>query len=263
MPTTMMGLTDSTLSNKQAVNGKQGKNQYGMYYAPLFIFGDAKYLKSESLTGIKSAIAEGIKNALINDPSLLDFYETCLGGNLDAPDEELLTQMAYMIIQSKLKILAEDPSEKGYGMTLEYGHTFGHAMEFYSDGKVPHGVAVAKGMCIAAELSHRLGHLSREEVDLHYHYFGEKLGLDLNIPEDIGVEDIMSTILADNKKTVKGVKYVMLKTIGECLNPDGDWQVCVDPEIVRDVLFSYMEKFQPVALTDAWEDGRDFGCACA
>lgn len=251
MPTTMMGLTDSTLSNKQAVNGKQGKNQYGMYHAPIFIFGDTKYLKTEGILGKKCAIAEGIKNALINDAVLLDFYEDLLNQDLDNIDEQALTMLAYAIIQSKLKILAADTSEKDFGMVLEYGHTFGHAMEFFSDGKIPHGVAVTKGMCIAAELSHSMGCLSREEVDKHYHLLGEKLGLDLSIPEEISVENIMSTISADNKKTAKGIKYVVLNKIGECLNPDGDWQVCIDAQLVRKVLQDYKErnaKQPPLAL---------------
>ncbi len=256
MPTTYMGITDSTLSNKQAVNGKQGKNQYGIYYAPIFIFGDTKYLRSESLIGRKSAIAEGIKNALINEVELLDFYETVLDKDLDNLDDQTLTELAYRIIQSKLKILAADPSEKGFGMALEYGHTFGHAMEFFSDGQIPHGVAVAKGMCIAAELSHELGYLTREEVDKHYYYFGKKLGLDLHIPEYITVDNIMSTILADNKKTVKGVKYVMLEKLGQCLNPDGDWQVSVDPEIVRKVLTAYKKNVQPASLAESWDHGN-------
>jgi 3-dehydroquinate synthetase len=250
MPTTYMGITDSTLSNKQAVNGKQGKNQYGMYYAPIFIFGDTKYLKTENLVGRKSAIAEGIKNALIHNPSLLEFYDTFLEKDIDHLDDRSLTQLAYIIIQSKLDILAADTSEKAFGMVLEYGHTFGHAMEFYSNGKIPHGVAVAKGMCIAAELSQHLGYLSKEEVNKHYYFFGNKLGLELSIPENITVDNIMSTILSDNKKTVKGIKYVLLKKIGECLNPDGDWQVCVDPDTVKNILYMYKEKFESASGPD-------------
>lgn len=250
MPTTFMGVTDSCLSNKQAVNGQQGKNQYGMYYAPIFIFGDTKYLKTESLEGRKSAVAEGIKNALINNASLLDFYETCLDEKIESLDNQKLTELAYNIIQSKLDILAQDTSEKAFGMALEYGHTFGHAIEFYTHGEIPHGIAVAKGMCIAAELSHHLGYLTREEVEKHYYYFGDKLGLDLAIPQDVSVENIMLTILADNKKTVAGVKYVLLGRIGECLNPDGDWQVYVEPKTVKSVLYAYRERFstgQPLA----------------
>lgn len=240
IPTTFMGITDSCLSNKQAVNGKQGKNQYGVYYAPIFIFGDTKYLATESMAGRKSAFAEGIKNAFINDESLLPYYEGVLEQEIfeDMPILKV-TEIAYQVILSKLEILKQDPSEKLFAMALEYGHTFGHAMEFYSGGTIPHGIAVAKGMCIAAEISHELGYLTQAEVDKHYHLFGECLGLDLKIPEGITVDNIMDTILADNKKTVKGVKYVLLKKIGECLNPDGDFQVCVDEALVRRILHEH------------------------
>ena len=237
MPTTFMGVTDSCLSNKQAVNGKQGKNQYGVYYAPQFLFADTQFLVTESMTGRKSAFAEGIKNAFINDYDLLAYYENVLATEIfeDMPIETV-TDVAYHVILSKLEILEQDPSEKHFAMALEYGHTFGHAMEFFSGGALPHGIAVAKGMSIAAELSHALGYLTQEEVDKHYRLFGTCLGLDLKIPANISVDDILNTIKADNKKTVKGVKYVLLKTIGECLNPDGDFQVKVDEDIVRKIL---------------------------
>lgn len=239
MPTTLMGITDSTLSNKQAVNGKHGKNQFGMYYAPVFIFGDTKYLVTEPILSKKSAIVEGIKNGLISDSSLLDYFEAKLKHRVDMYNEAEIHELALKIIQSKLKILERDPSEKAYAMTLEYGHTFGHAMEFLTKGKVPHGAAVAKGMCIAAELSYFLGIIPRTLVDRHYHILGELLGLDLTIPPELSVEAIMHAILSDNKKVASGIKYVLLKDIGECLNPDGDFQVYVKPEIVKQVLLAY------------------------
>jgi len=242
MPTTFMGVTDSCLSNKQAVNGKHGKNQYGTYYAPIFLFSDTKFLQTESLPGRKSAIAEGIKNALINDASLLPYYQEVLDTDLDHLDPRALTELAYNIICSKLEILKQDPSEKHFAMALEYGHTFGHAIEFFSEGRIPHGIAVAKGMCIAAEISRKLGYMTQEEVDLHYSMFGKSLKIDLKIPESISVDDIMDTILADNKKTVKGVKYVILERLGTCLNPDGDFQVCVDEDLVRQALREHNAK---------------------
>jgi len=242
MPTTLMSITDSTLSNKQAVNGKSGKNQFGIYYAPIFIFGDTRYLKSEGVNGIKMAIVEGIKNGFISDPGLLEYFNAKLEENIEGYSEEDLNELAYNIIRSKLKILERDPSEKGYGMTLEYGHTFGHAMEFLAKGKIPHGLAVAKGMCIASELACHLGYITRDAVNKHYNLLGQKLGLDVSIPDDISIEDIMQTGLHDNKKSMCGIKYVLLKEIGECQNPDGDFQVYIDPETVREVLIEYKAK---------------------
>ena len=242
MPTTLMGITDSTLSNKQAVSGKSGKNQFGMYYAPIFIFGDTKYLKTESMSGRKSAIAEGVKNGFISDESLLTYYEMKLNENVATYSEGEINELSLKIIQSKLKILHTDPTEKDYAITLEYGHTFGHAMEFFTKGRIPHGIAVAKGMCIAAELSHYLGYIPQSVVDKHYQIFRGKLGLDISIPDDVSVDDIMHGILSDNKKTATGTKYVLLKKIGECLNPDGDFQVFVEPEVVKKVLHDYKQK---------------------
>lgn len=242
MPTTLMGITDSTLSNKQAVNGQHGKNHFGMYYAPIFIFGDTKFLLSEPADSKRAAIAEGIKNGFISDPALVTYFEGKLQEKLEDYTESDLTELADKIIRSKLRILERDPTEKDYAMTLEYGHTFGHAMEFLTHGKIPHGYAVAKGMCIAAEMSHRLGHISREDVALHYHLFGERLGLDLSIPEDISVEDIIQAMKSDNKKTAGGTKFVLLQEVGTCLNPDGDYQVSVQPEVVKSVLQAYKFK---------------------
>jgi 3-dehydroquinate synthetase len=242
MPTTLMGLTDSTLSNKQAINGAQGKNQFGMYYAPIALFGDTRYMYSEPLQSKKLAIVEGIKNGFISEPHLLDYFDKKLDEKVENYSEADFNELAYKIIQSKIKILATDPSEKIYGMTLEYGHTFGHAIEFLSKCKIQHGLAVAKGMCIAAELSHTLGHISQSMVDLHYHLLRDKLGMDVSVPDYITANDIMSTIRGDNKKTEMGIKYVLLKEFGACLNPDGDYQVFVEPDVVRKVLADYIRK---------------------
>lgn len=239
MPTTLMGVTDSCLSNKQAVNGRHGKNQFGVYYGPAFLFGDTHFLMTEPEGGRKAAIVEGIKNGLISDASLVDYFEDELDKDPGDYSEEDLTELALKIIRSKLVILARDPSEKHYGMILEYGHTFGHAMEFMTKGAIPHGFAVAKGMCIAAELSHRLGYLTRAEVDRHYRLFGEILGLDVRIPSHMSVDEIMDAMVTDNKKTAAGTKFVLLRKIGECLNPDGDHQVKVPADTVRALLGEY------------------------
>jgi 3-dehydroquinate synthase len=250
MPTTLMGITDSCLSNKQAVNGTHGKNQFGTYSAPVFLFGDTHFLATEPLGGKKAALAEGIKNGLISDPSLVDFFESALTRPVEEMDELDFHELAYRMILSKFKILARDPSEKHYAVTLEYGHTFGHAIEFLMHGKIPHGFAVARGMCIAAELGNRLGYIPRSVVDRHYHLFRDLLGLDLSLPQGLEIEQILATINSDNKKTAGGTKYVLLKQIGECLNPDGDFQVFVDTSIVRSVLTAYRQRFEKVHAAD-------------
>lgn len=250
MPTTLMGITDSCLSNKQAVNGTHGKNHFGTYYGPVFLFGDTHFLSTEPIGSKKAALVEGVKNGLISDPSLVDFFESALTRPVEELDELDIHEFAHRMILSKFKILERDPSEKHYAIILEYGHTFGHAIEFLTHGKTPHGFAVARGMCIAAELAHRLGYIPRSLVDRHYRIFGELLGLDLSLPKGVEVDQILSAIKSDNKKTSGGTKYVLLKRNGECLNPDGDYQVFVDEPIVRSVLAAYKERFEKVHAAD-------------
>jgi len=96
-------------------------------------------------------------------------------------------------------------------------------------------------MCIAAELGYHLGYIPRSLVNRHYHLFAEKLGVDITIPANISVDNIMSATLADNKKSADGIKYVLLKKIGECQNPDGDYQVFVEPDTIRKILQVYKE----------------------
>lgn len=238
IPTTLLGITDSTLSNKQAVNGKKGKNLFGCYYAPLFIWADMKYVASENKNNIKAALVEGVKNAFISDSKLLEYFEEILTDeNINSLSK--LTEITEKIINSKLRILRRDPTEKKYAMILEYGHTFGHAIEYLTAGKVIHGLAVAKGMCIAAELSFSMGLIKEDEVKRHYYLLKEKLDLDVRIPDEISIDELYKTICNDNKKTIRGITYIVLKKIGECYYEDDSYEVKVPEQKVLEVLNEY------------------------
>lgn len=234
IPTTFMGLTDSSLSHKQAVNGDSGKNQIGRYYAPLFIWSDIKYIETEGVRNIKAAIVEGVKNTLIQDKELLEELTSFIKSKESFNKDELL-YLFETITQSKNRILSVDPTEKAYCVILEYGHTFGHAIEFLTSGKIVHGEAVAIGMCVAAEISLRLGKISREDVELHYRIFGDLIFRNNKAVKNIKnltTGAIMQAIQSDNKRTSAGIKYVILDAIGTCAEEDGGWQIQVDKELV-------------------------------
>ena len=239
--TSMTGQTDSTLSNKQAINGKTGKNHFGLYHAPIFIWVDTKYLKTEPAFSKRSGIIEGIKNGLISDAKFLDYLEAFLNPELKFTDKDLY-QLAYNIIISKIKILKQDPSEKGYGIILEYGHTFGHGIEWLEQGKVSHGEAVSFGMKIAAELSRELGLISQADVELHYYLIEEKLGFNNPFPAGITTTKLMDAIIADNKKTGADLRFVLLDKVGQCYNPEGDFLVTVDQDLVKKVVENFIQQ---------------------
>lgn len=242
VPTTMTGQTDSCLSNKQAINGKNGKNHFGLYHAPLFIWNDTGYLLSEPARSKRSGLVEAIKNGFISSPDFLEHLKTRLNPELRYTAEQLHA-LVFDIIESKLAILRKDPSEKGMGIILEYGHTFGHGMEWMArqhGASLTHGEAVSFGMRIAAQLSCRLNLISAETAALHAHIIEDRLGVDMPLPDYIATEGLISAMLADNKKTGKEMRFVLLEDIGKCFNPEGDYLSVVDLDIVREVLDEFI-----------------------
>lgn len=231
VPTTVTSQTDGSLSNKQAINGRLGKNQFGTYHAPLFIWADAAYPKSEPIRQRQAGIVEGIKNVLIahddvgDAEKMLDFW--------DCPDR--FVDLLLLVIRSKLDILGRDPSERGYGVILEYGHTFGHAIEWLSHGRLLHCEAVSIGMCLAAELSFALGYQSAAFLQEHYRLLN-RLGTPTRVPEGITPPALFDTMQADNKRNKRGVQFLLLETCGRFVNPNGDYMVSVSNEQVMQTL---------------------------
>jgi 3-dehydroquinate synthase len=231
MPTTIMSQTDGTLSNKQAINGAAGKNQFGMYHAPLFIWSDCHYVRSEPLRQRLAGVVEGVKNVLISQPNV-----AAAQAMLDlADDDNRLPDLILLLVQSKLPIIQRDPTERGYGIVLEYGHTFGHAIEWLSQGQLFHGEAVAIGMCAAAELSHALGHMS-EDFLLHHYRLLDRLGVPTALPAGIGAEAVYESMLRDNKRTKRGVTYILLSGCGEVIRSEEHYTLPVEPDIVLQTL---------------------------
>ena len=246
IPTSFLGMTDSSLSNKQTVNGDSGKNQLGTFYAPEFVWSDIKYTATEKQAHIKAAVIEGIKNTFIQEKQTLDEMLEIVNVT-DTYDKNKLMQLFEIITTSKNNILANDPTEKKYSVVLEYGHTFGHAIEFLTEGRIIHGQAVAIGMCIAAEISCMIGKITEEELKLHYDVLG-RLGLgeaeNTDPLKGITPEMILAAIENDNKRRAGGTKYVLLETIGKCVSENDEWEMVIDKEIVIEGVSKAFEKIK-------------------
>ena len=230
------------LSNKQAVNGKFGKNHFGLFHAPIFSWVDPRYSRTESLRFKKSGIVEGIKNGLIDQKNFIQYLENSIKKDGDYSPGQL-TDLCFKLIISKLEILKKDPSEKHYGIVLEYGHTFAHAIEWLAEGALAHGEAVSIGMIIAAELSATLGYIDRHALALHYRLIDELLALKPGFPEKIDAASILNTMYVDNKKTGTDVRYVLLREIGQCIKGKGDYLISVDRDIVHSVIERFIDAY--------------------
>lgn len=242
VPTTLSHQTDGVLSNKQAVNGKFGKNHFGLFHAPMFSWIDPCYSRTESLRFKKSGIVEGIKNGLIDQKNFIQYLEKSIKKDGDYLPPQL-TDLCFKLITSKLEILKKDPTEKHYGIILEYGHTFAHAIEWLAEGALAHGEAVSIGMKIAAELSAALGYIDRHALALHYRLIDDLLALKPRFPGNIEPASILKTMYVDNKKTGADVRYVLLSEIGQCLKGNGDYLISVDRKLVQPVIESFMDKY--------------------
>lgn len=243
IPTTTSHQTDGTLSNKQAINGRTGKNHFGIYHSPEFIWIDTKYLETEPANLKKAGIVEGIKNGLVDQPPFLEYLEKAIKPDCNYNPEEL-TDLCYKIIASKIEILKKDPTEKNYGVVLEYGHTFAHAIEWLSEGRLLHGEAVSIGIKMAAELSMKLGYINRSFLNLHYQLIDKNLGLAPEMPDHADAESIIQSMIADNKKTDNKLRFVLIEGKGKCVKGNGSYLTKVNKETVCEVVSSFLESYK-------------------
>lgn len=168
LPTTPVAAFDSVVSVKQAVNLRGGKNLTGTYYAPSLIACDLRWLETVPPEQLRTGLSEMAKNVLAVVPERRDTLMHALAAVSEGRTPEALPHLFDIGVTAKVPFLARDPRERKEALVFEYGHTMGHALELASRGAMKHGEAVAWGMLVAAEVSHRLGFLTGEDLRGHY-----------------------------------------------------------------------------------------------
>ena len=165
VPTTLLSQVDSSIGGKTAINHPLGKNMIGAFYQPRVVLSDVETLKTLPPRELRAGIAEVIKHGLIKDAPFFDWLEANME-RLVAGDPEALSYAVLKSCEIKSAVVAVDEREEGERALLNYGHTFGHAIETgLGYGEWLHGEAVAAGMALAADLSARLGMLPRPDVE--------------------------------------------------------------------------------------------------
>jgi 3-dehydroquinate synthase len=157
IPTTLLAMVDSSVGGKTGINNKYGKNLIGSFYQPEAVYIDTRFLSTLPKREFAAGMAEVIKMAVMFDKN---FFENLKNDNLKI--EEIIKRS----IELKAEVVNQDEKEKGVRSVLNYGHTFGHAIENLTNYKTfLHGEAVAIGMVMANELAKELGYLSEEEAE--------------------------------------------------------------------------------------------------
>ncbi|MBE0619537.1 MAG: 3-dehydroquinate synthase [Burkholderiales bacterium] len=165
VPTTLLAQVDSSIGGKTGINHPLGKNMIGAFYQPRLVLADTAALKSLPPRELSAGLAEVIKHGLVRDEAFVAWLEQNVEKLLDC-NAQALAYAVRRCCEIKAAVVAEDEREAGVRALLNFGHTFGHAIESgLGYGKWLHGEAVAAGMAMAADLSRRLGYVVQADVD--------------------------------------------------------------------------------------------------
>ena len=221
IPTTLLAMSDSVLSLKQAVNGTHAKNAYGTYHIPSLICCDVRYLATLATEQISAGVVELYKNCLANRVDRLSTVRR-LSRMLNEP--AAWPEMLTLGIEAKQGILCDDPKEVNNGLLLEYGHTVGHALELESR-TLPHGHAIGLGMLAAASIAHDRGWLQDSEVAEHVRAL-QLCQAPQVPPKGIELRSLLSRIARDNKRGRIRLcpdehAFVLLRGLGKVATTDG------------------------------------------
>lgn len=218
IPTTLLSQVDSSVGGKTGINHPRGKNMVGAFWQPKLVLADTDTLRTLPDRELSAGMAEVIKYGLIRDLPFLEWLEANMDG-LMARDGELLAHAIERSCANKAEVVAADEFETakdGGRALLNLGHTFGHAIETgIGYGKWLHGEGVAAGTLMAAELSHRLGWLSADDVG-RIRTLLQRAGLPVRGP-DLGAARYLELMSHDKKVIAGSLRLVLLKALGNAV----------------------------------------------
>ncbi len=224
VPTTLLAQVDSSVGGKTAVNHPRGKNMVGAFYQPARVVCDLDLLDTLPERELSAGLAEVIKHGLIADRAFFDWIEDHIDA-LRARDKPALAHAVQRSCEIKAGVVSQDEREGGLRAMLNFGHTFGHAIEAgLGYGAWLHGEAVGCGMLLATDLSARLGRVEPGLVP-RLERLITRAGLPAQAPSlsTLPAERWMQLMRIDKKAEAGQIRFVVLDGIGRaalCAAPD-------------------------------------------
>lgn len=202
VPTTLLAAVDSSVGGKTAIDIPAGKNLAGAFYQPHLVCCDTTLMDTLPTEIYRDGCAEVIKYGVILDAELY--------GKLQAPPFDRIDIVA-RCVEIKRDVVQEDEFDNGKRGLLNFGHTFGHAIEKLSNFTVSHGAAVAKGMIIAAKMAPLCG---LADIEKELTALLERYKFEQECP--YGAEELYDVILSDKKRRGGNLTLVLPRAIGNC-----------------------------------------------
>ena len=218
VPTTLLAQVDASVGGKTAINHSRGKNLIGSFHQPKLVLIDVETLDSLPEREVRCGLVEIIKHGVIMDESLFELVEQNLSDLLSLKTDILIEAIAQSC-RDKAWVVENDEKERNLRATLNYGHTFGHAIETLADyHQCRHGEAVAIGMNCAAQLSVNLKLLQPTDL-VRQNRLLQAVGLPLNLSDlslgSISADDLLQTMHLDKKSSRGTLKLVLAQKIGQ------------------------------------------------
>ena len=224
IPTTLLAMVDASVGGKTGVNHAVGKNLIGAFHQPIAVLADPELLKTLPRRELVGGLAECIKHEIIRDAEGF----TLLENNLDAIlnlDAALLTELVAHNVRIKAKVVETDPLEHGERAHLNFGHTFGHALERVYDYSYSHGECVALGMVAASAMAVDLGMLETTAADRIVRLI-QRAGLPTTA-KNLNSAAVLDAMAFDKKVKSSRVRFILPDRIGHVVIRDD-----VPPETV-------------------------------
>jgi len=215
VPTTLLAQVDSSVGGKTAINHARGKNMIGAFHQPLAVIADVSTLDTLPDRELRAGMAEVIKHGFILDLDFVGWLEANIG-KLLGRDRDALSHAVRRSCELKAQVVVADERETGLRAILNFGHTFGHAIETgVGYGNWLHGEAVATGMVMAAELSARVGTLGRDDA-ARVKALIERAGLPVRGPA-LPVEKYLELMQVDKKAAGGKLRFILLDGLGRAV----------------------------------------------
>ncbi len=222
LPTTVLAMVDAAVGGKTGINTAEGKNLVGAFHPPAGVLCDLAALESMAPHDFVAGLAEVVKAGFIADPVILDLVEShvdLLKDPVAAAGSDVLTELIERAVAVKARVVGEDLREAGLREILNYGHTFGHAIEHVERYRWRHGAAVSVGMVFAAELARLAGRLDDQVVDRHRAVL-TALGLPTSYRGDRW-DQLLTAMRRDKKTRGDRLRFVVLEGIARPTRLEG------------------------------------------
>ncbi len=216
LPTTLLAQVDASVGGKTAINHARGKNLVGAFHQPAAVIIDTATLASLPDREFNAGLAEVVKYGAINDAGFFSWLEENAAA-INQRHEDALNHLIHESIKNKSEIVSQDEKEAGIRALLNFGHSFGHALEAESNySRFLHGEAVSIGMITAARLSEIRG-LCEAGTAKRLATLLSTLGLPIKQPADININGLTQALALDKKTLASGLRLILLKTIGNAV----------------------------------------------